>query len=298
MRPTRTTGSIAPYASTADICRSTFSRSRIAGAETSRNDSTQSPAWSRNARPSQTSPSDARSARASPANTSGGSVPSRSRTAASAASSGHSGRWAAGSSRHEDGVHVDSVVAIGPPSVDASRRLARSGASSGGGAARRTRGRRPRAARRTSRRGRGAAAGTRWTPTSRPAARRRAAATRPCSAPGAAAREPLAGHVLERPRDDLLRIRVDADVLGNRVDRGLVAGELVDAIDPVVVEPVVEDRLAARRCRTGSAGRGERRDEHRNDGEGADERGLVAGHALVESRTSKQAMRVGCVMIP
>ena len=39
---------------------------------TSRNDSTQSPAWSRNARPSATSPSDASSERASPAKTSGG----------------------------------------------------------------------------------------------------------------------------------------------------------------------------------------------------------------------------------
>ena len=53
MRPTLTTGSIAPYVRTADICSMTFSRSRIAGAETSLKDSTQSPACSRNARPSQ-----------------------------------------------------------------------------------------------------------------------------------------------------------------------------------------------------------------------------------------------------
>ncbi len=109
IRPTRTTGSVAAYVRTADICSSTLSRSRIAGAETSSNDSTQSPAWSRNARPSQTSPSAARSARASPAKTSGGSPRRRSRAAASAASSGHAGCCAAGSSRQDDGVQVGSV---------------------------------------------------------------------------------------------------------------------------------------------------------------------------------------------
>ena len=111
IRPTLTTGSVAPYVRTADICRSTFSRSRIAIAETLRNDSAQSPAWSRNARPSTASPSERRSARASPAKTSGGSCPSRSRTASTAAGSGHSGCCSAGSERHEDGVQ-GSVMAM------------------------------------------------------------------------------------------------------------------------------------------------------------------------------------------
>ena len=96
IRPTFTTGSVAPYVSTADICRSTFSFSRIATAETSRNDSAQSPAWSRNARPSATSPSARAALRASPAKTSGGSSRSRSRTASTAAASGQSGCCSAG----------------------------------------------------------------------------------------------------------------------------------------------------------------------------------------------------------
>ena len=81
IRPTLTTGSVAPYVSTADIWRSTLRRSRIATAETCRNDSAQSPACRRKARPSTASPSARRSARASPAKTSGGSCPRRSRTA-------------------------------------------------------------------------------------------------------------------------------------------------------------------------------------------------------------------------
>jgi hypothetical protein len=111
--PTRTTGNVAAYVSTADIWRSTLSRSRIAGAVTSWNDSTQSPAWSKNARPSHTSPTAASNARASPAKTNGGTPCSRSRTAASASGSGQSGCCAAGRLRHDDGVHVESVRLIG-----------------------------------------------------------------------------------------------------------------------------------------------------------------------------------------
>jgi hypothetical protein len=113
MRPTFTTGSVAPYVSTADIWSMTLSFSRIEGAETSRNDSTQSPAWSRKARPSLTSPRAASSARASPAKTSGGSSRRRLRTASSAASSVHAGCCSAGNDLHDAGVQVGSAIVIG-----------------------------------------------------------------------------------------------------------------------------------------------------------------------------------------
>ena len=54
IRPTLTTGSIDPKVSTAAICSMIFSFSRMLMAEKSLKDSAQSPAWSRNARPSAT----------------------------------------------------------------------------------------------------------------------------------------------------------------------------------------------------------------------------------------------------
>ena len=98
---------------TADIWSSTFSFSRMAGAETSRKDSTQSPAWRRNARPSQTSPSDARSARASPAKTSGGSEAKALAHCCERGVVRPLRLLVAGSARQDDGVQVDSVSAIG-----------------------------------------------------------------------------------------------------------------------------------------------------------------------------------------
>ena len=52
---------------------------------------------------------------------------------------------------------------------------------------------------------------------------------------------------LERPRDDLLRIRVVANVRRNTVDRLLVAVQRIEAVDAPVVPPVVEHPLPARR---------------------------------------------------
>ncbi len=112
IRPTLTTGSVAPYVSTADICSMIFSFSRMRMVEISLNDSTQSPAWSRKARPSITLASESRSARASPAKTSGGLAFRRSTAATATAGSGHSGCWSARSSRQEAGDHVEGVTAI------------------------------------------------------------------------------------------------------------------------------------------------------------------------------------------
>src|SRR3954466_5139578 len=90
-----------------------FSFSRIVIAENSWNDSTQSPACSRKARPSATFASDSRSARASPAKTSGGIAASRTRTASARSTLGHSGCCAAWASRHDDADHVLRVTAMG-----------------------------------------------------------------------------------------------------------------------------------------------------------------------------------------
>src|SRR4051812_7489136 len=81
----------------------TFNLSRMASAPNASNDSAQSPAWSRNALPSATWPRLSVRARASPANTSGGMVPICLSTASTAPSSGQSGCWPAGNSRHERG---------------------------------------------------------------------------------------------------------------------------------------------------------------------------------------------------
>jgi hypothetical protein len=91
IRPTFTTGSVAPNVSTAAIWSMIFSFSRIAIAEKTSKDSTQSPAWRRKARPAATSASASRSARASPANTSGGIAASRARTASTRSGFGQSG---------------------------------------------------------------------------------------------------------------------------------------------------------------------------------------------------------------
>jgi hypothetical protein len=72
MRPSFTTGIPAPKVSTTAICRSTRSVSRILSASKSAKASAQSPPWSRNALPAQTSASRSCSVRASPAKTSGG----------------------------------------------------------------------------------------------------------------------------------------------------------------------------------------------------------------------------------
>ena len=112
-RPTLTTGSVAPYVSTAAICSMIFSFSRMCTADRSLNDSAHSPAWSRNARPSAASASEAFSWRASPAKTSGGTIASRARAASARSSLGHSGWWRAGKVRHEEGVQAGLVTAIG-----------------------------------------------------------------------------------------------------------------------------------------------------------------------------------------
>ena len=110
IRPTFTTGSVAPYVSTADICSMIFSFSRMRTVESSLNDSAQSPAWSTKAFPATTPASASRSLRASPAKTSGGEAFSRSSARSACAASGHSGCCSAVSSRHEDGDHEDEDV--------------------------------------------------------------------------------------------------------------------------------------------------------------------------------------------
>src|SRR4051794_13732733 len=77
----------------------------MASAEKPSNDSAQSPAWSRNARPPATSPRAVVRLRASPANTNGGSPARRFSTCSTAAASGQSGCCSAGCSRQLDGVH-------------------------------------------------------------------------------------------------------------------------------------------------------------------------------------------------
>ena len=91
IRPTLTTGSVAPYVSTAAIWRRILSFSRMWTAERSANDSAQSPACRRNLRPACTSPSALSSSRASPAKTSGGTLASCARAASARSSLGHSG---------------------------------------------------------------------------------------------------------------------------------------------------------------------------------------------------------------
>ena len=94
-----------------------FSFSRMRIVEISLNDSTQSPAWSRNARPSITLARLSRSARASPAKTSGGLAVRRSTAASTAAPSGQSGCWSAVRSRQERGDQVEGVTVIDPSVV-------------------------------------------------------------------------------------------------------------------------------------------------------------------------------------
>jgi hypothetical protein len=92
-----------------------FSFSRIVIAEKSSNDSAQSPAWRRNARPAATSARAACSCRASPANTSGGIACSFSRASASARSSGQSAWWCAGRLLQEEGDQVEGAVVKAVP---------------------------------------------------------------------------------------------------------------------------------------------------------------------------------------
>ncbi len=91
-----------------------FSFSRMVIAEKSWNDSAQSPAWRRNARPAATSARLAWSCRASPAKTSGGMACSRARAVSAAASSGHSGWWCAWWPRQEEGDQVGGDIVTVP----------------------------------------------------------------------------------------------------------------------------------------------------------------------------------------
>src|SRR4051794_4821292 len=112
IRPTLTTGNAAAYVSTTDICSRIRSFSRIVTAEVSWNDSAQSPACRRNARPAATSASESRSARASPAKTSGGMPRSSPRAISARAASGHTGCCSASCSPHDEGVQGVSLTAI------------------------------------------------------------------------------------------------------------------------------------------------------------------------------------------
>ena len=114
IRPTFTTGSVAPYVSTADICSMIFSFSRMRIVESSLNDSTQSPACSRKARPSITRASRSRSSRASPAKTSGGLAFRRSSDGAGLDGVRPLGLLERRCSRQESGDQVRDVTAISP----------------------------------------------------------------------------------------------------------------------------------------------------------------------------------------
>src|SRR3954452_1488302 len=112
IRPTLTTGNAAAYVSTTDICSRILSFSRIVTAEVSWNDSAQSPAWSRKARPAATSARASVSARASPAKTSGGIPRNCSRAISARPASGHTGCCSASCARQEAGVQGVSVTAM------------------------------------------------------------------------------------------------------------------------------------------------------------------------------------------
>src|SRR5918998_2939877 len=99
-RPTLTTGTLAPYVRTTAICSSVRVVLCRCGSVLRSKVSAQSPPWSRNALPWATSASRTRRSSTSLGATIGGTVDSVSRTASSAARSGHLGCWAAGRSRH------------------------------------------------------------------------------------------------------------------------------------------------------------------------------------------------------
>ena len=158
----------------------------------------------------------------------------------------------------------------------------------GRGGARGSRARRPRGARWTSRRARGAGSGARRGPVvstsgpprgRRPAGRRRpgrrgcraARAVADGSSPGVGSapprREVAVDRGLQRALDDLLGVRVVAQVARDRVDRLLVAVRRVEAVDAPVVEPVREDLVPAGRGRCGRGRQRERDDERREQRE-------------------------------
>ena len=106
---------------------------------------------------------------------------------------------------------------------------------------------------------------------------------------GPAGRELSAERALQRARDDLLGVRVVAEVVRDRVDRVLVAVERIEAVDSPVVEPVREHLVPAGRLgRRGGGGRSGERDErareHRErryervrDADGVREGGVTGG---------------------
>ena len=82
---------------------------------------------------------------------------------------------------------------------------------------------------------------------------------------GASRRRVLAApRRLERALDLLLRVRVVADVAGQGLDRVVVAVEVVRAVDPAVLVPVVDHGAAAR---WGRAGRRRDHEQRRERGE-------------------------------
>ena len=88
---------------------------------------------------------------------------------------------------------------------------------------------------------------------------------------GAGVRLARAGE-LQGAKDVLLGARVVEHVDGQRPDRGLVALEWVDLVDPAVAVPVVDDPLGARerarsrgRRRPGKSGQHDQRDERRDE---------------------------------
>jgi hypothetical protein len=65
--------------------------------------------------------------------------------------------------------------------------------------------------------------------------------------------EPSTGRVLEGTSDHFLGVCLVAEIVGDRVDRVLVAGEVVEPVNATVIEPVREDRLTTWCCSGGTA---------------------------------------------
>src|SRR3954454_7026588 len=111
-RPTLTTGTLAPYVRTTAICSSVRVVACRCGSVFRSKVSAQSPPCSRNAFPCATSASWRRNVSTSAGATIGGTVERVDSTASSAARSGHSGCWAAGSDRHRSRSGTTSAASV------------------------------------------------------------------------------------------------------------------------------------------------------------------------------------------
>ena len=98
----------------------------------------------------------------------------------------------------------------------------------------------------------------------------------------------------KRARDDVLGVRVRADVRRDRVDRLLVAVVRVEAVDAPVVEPVAEHLLAARCRRAGGRRHGQRRRGRQRDDDQRDERAALTTGCHVWDLTGRSRKPMAC----